>query len=298
MSDSIRITCLVENTVRRQGCLGEHGLAYWIEAAAGRVLFDTGGGQTLAVNARRLGIDVAQADAIVVSHGHYDHTGDLRFAFTQAQRAMLFLHPGATRARYSGRIAAAQPGLSTRDGDMARGRAVGLASMSEPELRQAEPRVTWTSRPTEVLPNLFATGEIPRLTDYEDTGGALYLDADCRMADPIQDDQALYMDTEGGIVVILGCAHAGIINTLTYVRQLSGGPIHAVIGGTHLLNASPQRLSQTIAALRAMDLKLIAPAHCTGPRASAALWTAFPDQIADSCVGAQWTFKQPSEGQS
>ena len=281
MSDKLCITVVVANTARKQGLLGEHGLAYWIETGTQRVLFDTGQGQTLAPNASRLRIDLARADAIVLSHGHYDHTGGLRYAFNLASKAKLFLHPQALVRRYSGRNE--------------RGREIGLASMTEQELRHDEHRLVWTTHPTEVVSGVFATGEIPRHTDYEDTGGDFYLDADCRMHDPILDDQALYMDTDSGVVVILGCAHAGVVNTLDYIRAVTHKPIHAVIGGTHLVNASPQRIAQTITALRDMNLQIIAPAHCTGPRAMAALWTAFPDQIADCCVGTQWTFGKPLE---
>jgi 7,8-dihydropterin-6-yl-methyl-4-(beta-D-ribofuranosyl)aminobenzene 5'-phosphate synthase len=281
MSDKLCITVMVENTARKQGLLGEHGLAYWIETGTHRVLFDTGQGQTLASNASRLRIDLARADAIVLSHGHYDHTGGLRYAFDLASKSTLFLHPHALIRRYSGRNG--------------RGREIGLASMTEQELRHEVRSLVWTTRPTEVVSGVFATGEIPRRTDYEDTGGDFYLDADCRMPDSIMDDQALYMDTDSGTVVILGCAHAGVVNTLNYIRQITHRPIHAVIGGTHLVNASSQRIAQTITTLRDMNLQIIAPAHCTGPRAMAALWRAFPDQIADCSVGTQWTFTKHSE---
>lgn len=279
-SNSFRITVLVENTVRKSGLLGEHGLSYWIAVDKYRVLFDTGQGQTLAHNTTHLGIDLARANAIVLSHGHYDHTGGLRFAFNIADKAKLFLHPQAQGRRYS-----------MHNGQ---GREIGFASLTEQELQQDSKRLVWTHQPMKVVPGVFVTGPIPRQTDYEDTGGDFYLDPKGEQADPILDDQAIYMKTGSGVVVLLGCAHAGVINTLNYIRTLVKEPIHSVIGGMHLVHASPLRMAQTITALRQMNLHCLAPAHCTGPAATAALWSAFPEQIADSSVGAQWKFAQPT----
>jgi len=277
MIHDLRVTVLVENTARRAGLLGEHGLAFWIETGASRVLFDTGQGLTLRGNAARLQIDLAAADAIALSHGHYDHTGGLMQSLEVNRHAQLFLHPQAMVSRYSGRSGQA--------------REIGLAIETQQALRQQPQRIIWTTQPTEIAPGLFATGEIPRHTDFEDTGGDFFLDAACCDRDPILDDQALYADTDDGVVVVLGCAHAGMVNTLDYVRTLTQRPIRAVVGGAHLVNASQHRLTRTIDSLREMKIQMIAPAHCTGPRATAALWTAFPDQIADCSVGTQWVFE-------
>lgn len=151
-------------------------------------------------------------------------------------------------------------------------------------------RLVWTAGVTAVAPGVFVTGEIPRHTAYEDTGGQFFLDPACSRPDPIPDDQAVYFDTAPGIVVLLGCAHAGVINTLDYVRQFSGRPIHAVIGGMHLVHATPARLSHTIAELKRIAPAIIAPAHCTGRLATAALQNTFPLQFADCSAGAQWSF--------
>ena len=276
MKPDISIMVLVENTVRKQGLMGEHGLAFWIDTGDHCVLFDTGQGLALAVNASKLQIDLARADAIVLSHGHYDHTGGLRYALDHAVRSRLFLHPQTLVSRYS-----------ASDSPV---REIGLTSISARELRQQERRLVWTTGPIEVIPGVFATGEIPRRTTYEDTGGKFFLDAECRRPDPILDDQALYISTVEGIVVLLGCAHAGAINTLNYIRELTHQSIHAVFGGTHLINADQPRIARTIAALRDMNIQILTPMHCTGPQAMAALWNAFPQQISDGAVGTQWTF--------
>ena len=102
MSDLINVTVLVENTAFGPGARGEHGLAFWIEAGSKGVLFDTGPGPDVLVhNAEHLGIDLASTDAVVLSHGHYDHTGGLMEVLKRAGKIPLFLHPGALIPRYS-----------------------------------------------------------------------------------------------------------------------------------------------------------------------------------------------------
>ena len=124
---------------------------------------------------------------------------------------------------------------------------------------------------------MFLTGPVPRYTAFEDVGGAFCRDPEGAVADPIADDQALYIDTPRGIVVVLGCAHAGVINTVNYVRALTGGkPLHMVVGGMHLANASRERVAATVAALGHARIDRLLPAHCTGPDATAALRAAFP----------------------
>lgn len=276
MSRSIRIRVLVENCVRKQGLLAEHGLAWWIEAGDQCVLFDAGQGLTLSHNAQRLGIDLSRANAIALSHGHYDHTGGLPQALAAAPRAKLFLHPQALNPRYTGKNG------KTRE--------IGMPLPVRQLIEQAKGQVAWTQKPTEIIPGVFLTGEIPRDASYEDTGGDFFLDPQSQTLDPIIDDQAIYFQAKEGVVVVLGCAHSGIINTLRYVRWLTSQPIHAVVGGAHLVNATDDRLRQTLLALKELNPSFIAPAHCTGPKAMAALWTVFPNAIADCAVGSHWIF--------
>lgn len=273
------ITVLADNSVRGRGLLAEHGLAFWIEIDGRCLLFDTGQGAVLRHNAQNLGVRLELADAVVLSHGHYDHAGGLHHVLQAAPQAQVYAHPAALRPKY----------LRNNHGI---GRDVGLPSMSESAVRERTGELIWTERPTEVAPGLFATGEIPRRTEYENSGGPFFGDHECEQADPLQDDQALFFDSHRGTVVLLGCAHAGVINTLQYVHGLTNGrPIHAVMGGMHLVTASRDRMDRTIAALRHLEVERFGPAHCTGLAATAELWNAFPGRCFSCAVGTKMVFQ-------
>jgi 7,8-dihydropterin-6-yl-methyl-4-(beta-D-ribofuranosyl)aminobenzene 5'-phosphate synthase len=267
-----RITVLCENTAGGHGLLAEHGLSFWIEHDNHRILFDTGQGYVLTHNAQQLGIRLETADAVVLSHGHYDHTGGLHDLLEAGSVSTVFAHPVAFTPRY------------VRDPDGA-SREIGIPRLDEQAVRR-HAKVILTEQPTEICPGVYATGPVPQRTDFEDTGGAFYADRDCKEPDEFPDDQALYFQTKRGSVVILGCAHAGVINTLQYVLKLTDNqPLHTVIGGMHLVSANRERIDKTVEALRRLDVQRLLPAHCTGFPAMARLWNEFPDRYRSCPVG-------------
>ncbi len=262
MNDGL-LTVLVENTAGKMGLIAEHGLSFWIGLDGRKILFDTGQGNVLAHNARRLGIALDEADFVVLSHGHYDHTGGLGDAPVRPLHA----HPAAFEPKF-GR----NPDGSSRP--------IGM-----PDIKYAGERVPVTG-PTRLTERLWLTGPVPRRTDFEDTGGPFFLDAACTCPDPLTDDQAAFAETPLGTVVILGCAHVGIINTLWWIRELTGDrPIHTVVGGTHLVNASAERLDRTVAELRRLDIQRLLSCHCTGFPAQVRLWNEFPGRCATCPTG-------------
>ncbi|HEC02002.1 MAG TPA: MBL fold metallo-hydrolase [Phycisphaerales bacterium] len=278
MSD-IRVTVLVENTVYQRGLRAEHGLALWIETNDKKILFDTGQSDLLLHNAKILGIDIAEADAIVLSHGHYDHVGGLNRVLDLAPKARVCLHPMTLEPKFSfSNGSSRDAGITSALRDKLRGRI---------ECGQG----AFTTDKTSVFPGVTVTGQIPRVSGFEDTGGQFFLDTKGETPDELLDDQALLLDSENGFVVVLGCAHAGVVNTLEHIQQIEPDKnVYAVLGGMHLVNASQTRVQKTIDALRRLDIDKIGPAHCTGQPAARQLWNSLGDRCFLCCAGRQVSF--------
>ena len=278
MKSSLKVSLLSENTAGGHGIQGEHGLAFWIECAGQRILFDTGQGLVLSENAAVMNVDLAIVDAIVLSHGHYDHTGGLAQVLAAARRPLpVYTHPGALAAKYR----ATDAGV----------RAIGMPDACRRAVQGIAARLVPTAAAATIAAGIRTTGEIPRIHPEEAPDERFCLDAEGRVADPVADDQALMLETTAGIVLLLGCAHAGLINTLDRVRDLTAGaPVRAVVGGMHLRSATPERLAWTIRELRRFDIASLYPMHCTGFAATAALWQALPGRVQSAGAGAALTF--------
>ena len=275
----LRITTLVEDTAGGRGLLAEHGLSFWIEMGPRKILFDTGQGLVLTGNARQLGVHLEQAEAVIISHGHYDHTGGLDAILRLPEKRRIYAHPASFLAKYA----------RSADGSS---REIGIPFLDEQKIRK-KAELILTEKPVEIGEGLFLTGTVPRQNDFEDVGGPYFTDPACLHPDALMDDQSAFIETPAGTIVILGCAHAGIINTLDYIRELTGNRrIHTVLGGMHLLAAGPKRLAKTLTEFRRLDIKRLIPCHCTGIAATAKMWHEFANKCASCHVGSVFDWNE------
>jgi 7,8-dihydropterin-6-yl-methyl-4-(beta-D-ribofuranosyl)aminobenzene 5'-phosphate synthase len=264
----LRITTLSENTAGLGSFLAEWGLSFLVETDEANILFDTGQSIFASHNADLLGIDLSRVDKIVLSHGHFDHTGGLRQILRRIGKEIeIIAHPDIWQVKYS-----------RREGK--EDRYIGIPFHRQ-TLESLGARFNLTTQPVKITNNIMTTGEIPMVTDYEKIEPSLQVKEGKRFKpDKLRDDQALIINTEPGLVVILGCAHRGIINTLYHAQQITGAKtIYAVLGGCHLMDATEERIWLTIAALKELGVQRLGVCHCTGLPASAIMAQEFGDRF-------------------
>jgi 7,8-dihydropterin-6-yl-methyl-4-(beta-D-ribofuranosyl)aminobenzene 5'-phosphate synthase len=271
---NFKITTLCENNVAQGGesLLGEHGLSFYIEAEKRRILFDTGQNLALANNAEVLGIDLSRIDTVVLSHGHYDHSGGLKSLLECNKDFTLYAHPEVFGRKVKG----------TGDNP----KYIGIP-IDRKALEQKGIKVRLDKNPVRIAPGITTTGEIPLENDFETVGSNFTLkNGENYAADTLVDDRALILDTDKGSVVLLGCSHRGVVNTLNHVTQITGcKTIHAILGGLHLGKASQDKLDKIMSHLRGFGLEKIGVGHCTGPQAFLALANEFKGRVYLDTVG-------------
>jgi 7,8-dihydropterin-6-yl-methyl-4-(beta-D-ribofuranosyl)aminobenzene 5'-phosphate synthase len=275
MGYDIHIIVLVDNKTTRADLIAEHGLSLWIEYKEKQILFDTGQSDAFIKNAKQLGVDLARTDVIVISHGHYDHTGGLSAILDIATKAKIYLHPAATEPKFSQKTSAAK--------------SIGMSDSAKKAIQGRH--VIWTVTPAQLFSGMAVTGQVPRINNFEDVGGVFFLDENCQKADELLDDQTLFIESAMGLIVVFGCAHSGVVNALDYISKLTGqNKIYAVIGGMHLMNANRTRIANTINAFARYDIQKIVPLHCTGQNAMEKLKNAFGDKCMSWGAGEQICF--------
>lgn len=252
----------------------ENGLSLLVSLYDFTILFDTGQGENLFSNATKMGLMLDDIDALVLSHGHYDHTGGIPEIIRRNPEVEVFLHPDAVISRYS--MNPVHPGKQ-----------IGMPEMSVSALKNHHPsKIHLVRSPVEAHGGIMLTGAVPRESKMENTGGAFSLDPQGLSTDAISDDMSMWLTTEKGLLIILGCCHSGIVNTVEYIRRESGTErILGIIGGMHLLNSGCERIDFTCRKLQEWAPEFIVPCHCTGENAVNAISSCMPCNTMKSAVG-------------
>jgi 7,8-dihydropterin-6-yl-methyl-4-(beta-D-ribofuranosyl)aminobenzene 5'-phosphate synthase len=266
---ALKITTLSENTVDALGLLGEWGLSILVETGETSILLDTGQSISVGHNAEALGIDLHNIDKIVLSHGHADHTGGLMNVLAQiGKNVEIIAHPDVFTAKYGGKQEENR-------------KEIGIPFQLQ-ELESLGAKFKLSKKPVKLTPDIMTTGEVPMVTDFEQIDpDRFFVKEDSNWhPDELNDDLALIINTKPGLIVVLGCGHRGVINTLYHAQKLTGRQeIRLVIGGCHLINSSAERVYLTIVALQELDVQKVGVSHCTGLEASAIMAQALGERF-------------------
>lgn len=270
----MRVTILCDNSVGPiSGALGEHGFAALVESETGEpLLFDTGQGLGLLHNALKMGKNLSRVRKVVLSHGHYDHGGGLLPLLEDGLSREVFAHEAVFQARH-------------RIKDTGDCYPIGMPHSRE-TYESAGAVFNLSSEFREISPGVMQTGEVPRITPFEIGDQGLFLDCSGREPDTTPDDQSLVIETEKGLIILLGCCHAGLVNTLEHIAARTGRrDFYAVVGGTHLGFCNNDQFEKTVKALKGVGLRKLAVSHCTGFSASARLSVEMPREFQVAMVG-------------
>lgn len=267
----------------------QHGLSFFVETVVdgktSACMFDYGldaGG--VLNNIALLGLDIGRAVAFGLSHGHYDHYSSAVAIIKEQQSRIpagtpFFVGEEAFAHRFSLRPGTAEP--------------ADLGRLQRSALEALGLKVVEVKSSTQIIPGAFFTGNIERATDYEKVSPtALIKRGETPEPDDFRGEQALFFNVKGkGLVVVSGCAHTGIVNTVRQAQKVSGTErVHAIMGGFHLINAKPERIQSTVADIKAMRPDHIVPTHCTGFEAIVAFSKELPEAFTLNTAGTKYTF--------
>ena len=267
------ITLLVDNKAG-EGLECVHGFAAWIKIRDRRILFDTGQKGVILKNAKRLGINLADVEVLVLSHGHDDHTDNLPDFYALNPNAPMYCGENIDADRFCCR-----PGEPTLNWSPPPGAKKIFDSLPSEQKHTLK-------APHYLLPGVAITGPVPRLTTFEDVGDALFLDIEGRKPDPVSDDMSMWFETDKGLIILLGCCHSGIVNTVNYIRKVSRiEKVSGIVGGMHLIRASRERMDKTLEAMKSWNMDFLIPCHCTGDNAMQQMKDYLGDIVTFGCTG-------------
>ncbi|HWQ72542.1 MAG TPA: MBL fold metallo-hydrolase [Desulfitobacteriaceae bacterium] len=264
----LKINILSENRAGRKEILAEHGLSILVEYNGFKVLFDAGQKDVFSLNAQTDDIDLAAVDALVISHGHYDHAGGVPEFCRLNKKAPIYIHPDAFCERYIARHSRPAGGC------------IGVPWLAEDSFRK---RMVFVREPTTIHSNITLSGEVRKDPAQKKIATGLIkkkADGDYEK-DPVLDEQFMLVQGREGIYLVISCSHPGIMNCLSYANKLaSGAQIYGVIGGLHLERYNDEQIYRLVADFKSAGVKKIIPLHCTRIMAS----YLFKNKFGDNCI--------------
>jgi 7,8-dihydropterin-6-yl-methyl-4-(beta-D-ribofuranosyl)aminobenzene 5'-phosphate synthase len=275
------ITILCDNYVGRPGFIGEHGFSTLIESGGKRYLFDAGSGVGLSHNLKLLEKNLKGVSRIFLSHGHYDHTGGLKTALQEIGPVNVVAHSQVFSRHYvqNPLLFATEP------------RYIG-SPLSMEELTALGADFTWVDQTRQMEDGIrFVTG-VPCKPDQNFQDPQLLLQEGASFSpDPITDDASLLIETATDPVLLLGCGHAGVLNILDHLQDsLKIRKLRAILGGTHLMFFSPERIAAVIQRFEDFGVEQVGVSHCTGMKAAVALGAHFKDRFTAAATGSVFSF--------
>ncbi|SKC73646.1 MBL fold metallo-hydrolase [Maledivibacter halophilus] len=268
----MKLHILMDNYVTYRKLLAEHGLSFFIEANNKKIVFDTGQSNAFINNAKALGLNLSEVENIILSHGHYDHSGGLEDLTKLNKKARIYMHPCVLKKKFS-----LNKGILKDAGIPFEFKDIGLS----------EERIKFNTGPLNIYDNILISGEIEKNNDFETIPKNLIIKENGELKqDNMIDEQFLIVREKRGIIIVLGCSHPGVVNCIEYASTLiPEKKILAVIGGMHLKNASEERINKTIEYFKSKDIEKIIPLHCTGFEAISKFKRVFKDKCIIGSVG-------------
>lgn len=255
----VGITALMDNKpTEHKALISEHGLSLFVEYHGRRILFDCGSGANPLRNAHRLGVDLKDLDAVVLSHSHYDHAAGFRDLTENGLGSReLYTGPQFFEPKF------ARNGI--RFTDLSCG--FGREFLEEHRIRHHEVRGL-----EELFPGVWLISGFPRIHTFETIPSRFVRRRiEGTVVDDFGDEVCMALEVDGGLVVLVGCSHPGILNMMCQVKALLNRPIRAVFGGTHLVEADAERIKTTVSELQEMGLEILGLSHCSGDAADCAI---------------------------